>query len=391
MSDISGKKILILSGGTGGHIIPGLSIAQALHQEGCEIFWLGSHRGLEEKLVPQAPIPIELHTLGIQGLRGKNLGAWFKMPFLLLKSVFEAYRLIRKIQPALILGMGGFAAGPGGLAAWLNRVPLIIHEQNSIAGLTNRLLSKLATYKACAFPNAFGKNSASLKNLFLTGNPVRRDIQPKHYDAAYIRQLGQRPLQILILGGSRGAFALNQVCPKALIALNTEVPQKFPNAPNIRVWHQTGLADFEMVQNHYSSHGSDGFDKNIYRTEAFIQNMAAAYDWADLIICRAGALTIAELTTVGLPCVLVPFPHAVDDHQTQNAKLLSQAQGGILLAQEALSTSRLMSLILEFIQNPSLLAPMSAALKHLAQPRATQDILDLCKKAIEKKIENQTT
>lgn len=359
------KKILILAGGTGGHVIPALSVAHTLYKEGWAISWLGSQQGLETTLLPQAPFPIEFHCLPIQGLRGKNWKSWIQFPWRAIRSLWQAHAIMKSIQPHVVLGMGGFVAAPGGLMAWLKRYPLVIHEQNAIPGLTNRILSKLARYTAYAFPQAF----PSREHFHLIGNPVRSEIQPKTLPF----RAAQKTMNILILGGSRGAQALNKICPLTFSSLN----QALGMPVDFQIWHQTGVPDQAQVLQAYTSIASH----RVYKIESFIQDMAQAYQWADLVICRAGALTIAELTTTGLPAILVPFPHAVDDHQTKNALFLSQHQAALLIPQANFSIETFKTALQELFENPSTLQAMSHRVRQLAQPEATQKLCNLCKQA----------
>ncbi|MGH8528505.1 MAG: undecaprenyldiphospho-muramoylpentapeptide beta-N-acetylglucosaminyltransferase, partial [Nevskiales bacterium] len=308
-------NIVIMAGGTGGHVFPALAVAQELRNRGHRVSWIGTQAGLEAKLVPQQGFPIEWISIG--GLRGKNALTLVTAPFKLLLAVLQALGILRRLQPALVLGLGGFAAGPGGLAAWMLRRPLAIHEQNAVAGYTNRLLARIASRVLQAFPDTFG---AEFKAVAV-GNPVRSDIAQLPPPAARA-QLRSGPVRVLVLGGSLGAKALNTLVPQALARL---APEQRPE-----VWHQAGRT-LKVAQQHYFELAKqmDG----ALRVTAFIDDMAAAYAWADLVICRAGALTIAELAAAGLAAILVPFPHAVDDHQTVNGQYLVQV-GAALMIQE---------------------------------------------------------
>ncbi len=336
-----------MAGGTGGHVFPGIAIAKALEKKGIIIVWLGSNGGMETTLVPKAGL--SLQTLTISGFRGKSFLSKLKTPFILIQAVIQAYKILQEEKPDLVLGMGGFVSGPGGIAAKLLSIPLIIHEQNSIPGWTNKILSKIASRVLCAFPNTFPDSS----KIIITGNPVREDIQ-----AIYPKNALHQPPKLLILGGSRGAKVLNDIVPEAIKLL----PDKF----RPEIYHQTG------------QNASVQYDKNIQATiQPFIDDMAKAYDWADLVICRAGALTLAELTTIGLPAILVPYPHAVDDHQTVNAKYLESHQAAILLPQADLNPQNLCSLLIEISNQPERYKNMAKASKQLSSGDSTQKIVAL--------------
>ncbi len=321
-------RILIMAGGTGGHVFPALAVADALRAAGAEVHWLGTRRGLEARLVPAAGIP--LATLAVTGLRGKGAGAWLLAPLRLGWALLQALAVILRFRPMAVLGMGGFAAGPGGLMAWLLRLPLLIHEQNAVPGTTNRLLSRLADRVMVGFPEAF----AGRRGVVVTGNPVRAAIAALPPPAT--RLAGREgPLRLLVIGGSQGARALNEALPAAVAAL--------PAALRPRLHHQTGARAEAAVRAAYAKAGVTQA-----RVEAFVEDMAGAYAWADLVICRAGALTLAELTAAGCAAVLVPFPHAVDDHQTRNARHLEAAGAALLVAEDEALAARLAAILREF-------------------------------------------
>ncbi|MFO7604085.1 MAG: undecaprenyldiphospho-muramoylpentapeptide beta-N-acetylglucosaminyltransferase, partial [Gammaproteobacteria bacterium] len=287
------RHIMIMAGGTGGHIFPALAVAHELRQQGHRVTWLGTPHGMEARLVPQAGYAMEY--ISIQGLRGHGVARWLLAPFKLLGAILQALRILSRQRPHVVLGMGGFVAGPGGVASWLWRCPLVIHEQNAAPGLTNRLLARLATTVLQAFPN-------SLPKARLTGNPVRDSISRLAPPEQRYAQR-QDALRILILGGSQGALILNQIVPAALARVGAQPP--------LQIWHQCGERHLQATLETYADAGVHA------RVAAFIDDMAEAYAWADLVICRAGALTIAELAAAGVAAVLIPFPHAVDDHQTK--------------------------------------------------------------------------
>lgn len=345
--------VLIMAGGTGGHVFPALAVADELRRRGVKVAWLGTTTGLEARVVPAANIPF--HTLQVRGLRGKGMRSWLMAPLQLLRALHQAYTQVRALNPRAVLGMGGYTAGPGGVSTWLLRRPLIIHEQNAIPGLTNRLLSRIARRVLVAFPGALPTPPAEV-----VGNPVRAEIAAMPAPEARFADR-QGPLRLLVLGGSLGALVLNQVVPKALARL-ADI--------ECSVWHQTGKQGYEEAQTAYQAQLRE------VRVMPFIEDMASAYVWADLVICRAGALTIAELALVGLGAVLVPYPHAVDDHQTHNARYLVEHQAAILLPQTELSEERLAALLADLLRDRARLQTMAMAARSLAQPHATQAVVE---------------
>jgi len=310
-------RVLIMAGGTGGHVFPALAVAERLRDQGVEVVWMGTHQGLEADVVPRAGFAME--WISVTGLRGKGLLSWVLAPVRLLRALLQSLVIIMRCRPMAVLGMGGFVSGPGGLVAWLLKRPLLIHEQNAVAGLTNRLLARLADRVMQAFPQTLPERF----HPQLTGNPVREDISALPSPEARFagRQDG---LRLLVLGGSLGAQALNEVVPKMLALLPGDQP--------IQVWHQAGRRNIEAAQEAYADCDRDGI-----KLEPFIDDMAAAYGWADLVLCRAGALTVAELAAAGVGAILVPYPFAVDDHQTRNAAWLVDSGAGIRIAQSQLT------------------------------------------------------
>ena len=348
---------MILAGGTGGHVYPALAVARALMQQSREIVWLGTHRGLESRVVPAAGIPIE--WVSVSGLRGKGIVALVLAPIRLLFALSQSLHVMLKHRPAAVLGMGGFVSGPGGLAAWLTRRPLIIHEQNAVAGLTNRLLARLARVVLQAFPGSFNSNSEAET----VGNPVRADIAS--IDDPDIRLAGREgPIRLLILGGSQGALALNETVPAALALL--------PDALVPIVRHQAGERTLDAARTAYQQHGVDA------EVTPFIEDMAAAYAWADLVICRAGALTVAELSAAGLPAILVPFPAAVDDHQTANARPMAEAGAAAVMQQSELTEQSLAGLLKDWLGSRDALRERARKARSLARPEALHRITSLC-------------
>ena len=299
------RPILIMAGGTGGHVFPALAVAEALRSEGRELRWMGTRNGIEARLVPAAGIAID--WLSVQGLRGKGRMALALAPFRLLQACWQALVILRRQRPAAVLGMGGFASGPGGLMAWLLRIPLVIHEQNAIPGLTNRLLARFAKRVFCAFPQA----ASELPRAEVVGNPVRSDIAAlPDPEERYAARDGE-PLHLLVVGGSLGARRLNLTLPEALARMDRS------RRPMVR--HQCGPKNESDCREAYRSLDIDA------EILPFIDDMAAAYAWADLVICRAGALTVSEIAAAGVAALFVPYPHAVDDHQYANAQYLVEA------------------------------------------------------------------
>ncbi len=351
--------VLILAGGTGGHIFPGIAVAQALRARGVAALWLGSDGGLETQLVPKAGI--ELSTLAVRGIRGKGLTARLAAPFRIAAGVFTAWRLLGVARPRSALAFGGFAAGPGGVAAWLRRVPLLVHEQNRVPGVTNRILSHFAKRKLCGFAGA-------LPGGEWVGNPVRLSIAALPPPRERLAGRDGR-LRLLVLGGSQGAAALNLVLPHVL--------QQMPQGERPLVRHQSGARHVDKTREIYAAAAIDA------QVDAFIDDMSQAYAWADLVVCRAGALTVAELCAAGLPAILVPFPAAVDDHQTRNASALVEAGGARLVAEGDAFADRLGAALAPLCAGGSAatrerLLAMAEAARGLAKPDAAARIADLC-------------
>ena len=350
------KTALVMAGGTGGHVFPALATARCLEQQGVSIHWMGTQKGIESSVVPNAGI--QLHTIDVQGLRGKGRLSLLLAPFKLAKAIWQALKVVREIKPDVVLGMGGFASGPGAVAARLLRIPLVIHEQNAVAGMTNRISAKLAQRILVAFPGAF---SGAVKTE-QTGNPVRGAILD--LPSPEVRY-GQREgaINVLIVGGSLGAKAINDIVPEALAELSLE------ERPT--VWHQTGKQHYEAAQEKYSA-----LDVTA-RVDAFIEHMDEAYGWADLVICRSGALTVSELAIVGVPALLIPFPFAVDDHQTGNARYLEEAGAAWIIQQSDLKKDDLVK-ILRNKTDRSALLEMALKARSVAKPNASIDVAEAC-------------
>ena len=352
--------VLILAGGTGGHVYPALAVAERLREDGCYVAWMGTRAGLEARVVPKARIA--LYYIPVSGLRSTGAMRWIKAPFMLAAALLRAVSVILRCRPQVVLGMGGYAAGQGGLAAWLLRRPLLIHEQNSVPGLTNRLLARLATGVMEAFPSAF----ASRYHASHTGNPVRACILA--VPAPEVRLANRRgSLRLLVLGGSQGAAVLNKTVPEALAALS--------DRRAVEVRHQVGPAELEQTRVSYACSGVKSW------LGAFIDDMADAYSWADLVVCRAGAMTVCELATVGLASILVPFPHAVDDHQTGNARYLADAGAAVVVQQVDLNPSLLCRMLSDFCRARERLVEMAKSARKLAIPDATHRVARRCMEA----------
>ena len=354
---MTGRPILVMAGGTGGHVYPALAVARALQRHSRDVVWLGTHRGLEARVVPAAGISME--WVSVRGLRRKGLLALVIAPVQLAWALIQSLAVIIRRRPSAVLGMGGFVSGPGGVAAWLTRRPLVIHEQNAAAGLTNRLLARLARVVLQAFPGSFN----SSVRAETVGNPVREDIAAVPApEARYAEREG--PLRLLVLGGSQGALALNRTVPAALARL----PENL--RPLVR--HQCGAATIEKAREAYAAVGLDA------DLMPFIEDMASAYAWADLVVCRAGALTVAELCAVGVPAVFVPYPSAVDDHQTANAKPMAEAGAAAVIQEAELSDASLADELKRWLTSRTDLLERAQRARQLARPQALQRITELC-------------
>ncbi len=351
------RPILVMAGGTGGHVYPALAVARALQAQSREVVWLGTQAGLEARIVPSAGIDIE--WISIKGLRRKGALAMIIAPFQIGWALLQSLGVIFRRRPAAVLGMGGFVSGPGGVAAWLTRRPLVIHEQNAAAGMTNRLLARLARVVLQAFPGSFN----SRVDAETVGNPVREDIAavvPPH--ERYVDRKG--PLRVLVLGGSQGALALNRTVPAALALLDPEV------RPEVR--HQCGERTLETAKQAYADNDVE------VALVPFIENMADAYAWADLVICRAGALTVAELCAVGVPALFVPYPAAVDDHQTANAGPMAEAGAAMIIPESELTPEYLAALLRDWLQSRAALQQRATKARALACPDSLGRITEIC-------------
>ena len=365
-------SVLIMAGGTGGHIFPALAVADVLKNQGINIQWLGNANGMESRLVPEYHYAINFIDIG--GLRGKGIKTLLLLPFKLSKALVQTFKVYQKVKPDVVLGMGGFVTGPGGLMAWLLRKPLILHEQNAIAGLTNKILYRLSKKVYAAFPGAFPENLNKDK-LSIIGNPVRKEIvdlmaPQQHYREEWFSS-EQTALNILIIGGSLGAAALNEKVPQALQLIHGDLLKKSFNSINLR--HQCGEKNLEETQENYRALKETEFNIEVM---PFIADMAANYQWADLIICRAGALTVSEIAAAGVASILVPFPYAVDDHQTANAHYLSSKGAAYLIQQDELSKEKLAELILHL--DKKTIFDMACKARNLAINNAAEVVAQAC-------------
>ena len=352
-SNVITPTVMVMAGGTGGHIFPALAVARELQGRGIGIEWLGTQEGMEAEVVRNAGI--RMHWVKITGLRGKGALQLLSSPLKLASALVRCLQIFRQVRPVVVLGMGGYVSGPGGLAAWLGRRPLIIHEQNAVAGTTNRLLARVSKRVLCGFP-------AALANSSWVGNPVRREIA--ELAAPADRYVGRKgPVRLLVIGGSLGAQALNELVPKALKLLESELA--------FAVRHQTGKRTLEVAQHAYSAVSIDA------EVLPFIDDMAAAYGWADVVISRSGALSCAEIAAAGLPAILVPFPHAVDDHQTANANQLVDAGAAVVLQQSAMTAEVLAAALADLPLDRTALQQRAVAARCVAKADATGVIADI--------------
>ncbi len=346
--------VLIMAGGTGGHVYPALAVAESLRAQSKDVVWLGTRRGIEARVVPAAGIDVE--WISIRGIRRKGALALLIAPLQIAWAVIQSLAVMWRRRPSAVLGMGGFVSGPGGVAAWLTRRPLLVHEQNAVPGLTNRLLARLARVVLQAFPGSFNAHAETV------GNPVRESIasvpQPRE---RFVDRSG--PIRLLVLGGSQGALSLNRSVPEALALIPVDT------RPQVR--HQCGERTADIARAAYADHDVEA------EVVTFIDDMADAYAWADVVICRSGALTVAELCAVGCAAILVPYPAAVDDHQTANAMPMHEAGAGVIVQESELSAERLAGLVAEFSDRDALLTRAENA-RALAKPDSLSRITKHC-------------
>lgn len=357
---MSKNNVMVMAGGTGGHVIPALSVAKELKQKGYHVHWLGSVKGIENDLVPDAGYT--LHRISVTGLRGSGVLKTLLAPLQIMRALWQTFKVYRQVKPVMALGMGGFASGPGGLMAYLLRVPLVIHEQNAIAGMTNSILSSMAKYLLQAFEGTFAED----KKAKSVGNPVRQSIAAI---ASPEERLATRNtnLNVLVVGGSLGAVAINDVVIDAMsLSDNT-----------INVWHQTGKRNYDAVKTGYEAADVKGV-----KVSDFIADMATAYEWADVVVCRSGALTVSEMMAAGVASILVPFPFAVDDHQTANGQFLVNAGAAKLKPQSELNAQNLLEELNHLRTNRELLLEMSNAARTLAKPDSAKVVAKYCIEAI---------
>jgi len=354
--------VMIMAGGTGGHIFPGLAVADCLRAQGVPVVWLGAVGGMETTVVPAHQI--ELYSVAVGGLRGKGLRTRLLAPLMLLRALSASLHVLHKVKPRSVLSMGGYVAGPGGLAAWLLRQPLLVHEQNRVAGFTNRRLAGIARRVLSGFADA-------LPQAEWVGNPVRATIAALPAPRSRMAGRNGRP-RLLVLGGSLGARALNLALPQALARLT---PVQRPD-----VLHQCGSRGLDEARQAYAKAGVEA------RVVPFIDDMAGSYGWADLALCRAGALTLAELAAAGLGALLVPYPHAVDDHQTRNAETLVAVGAAELIAENRLDVQALAQRLETLLGDRAKLVSMAAAARTLAKPDAAQAIAAACIEAASREV-----
>ena len=343
------RRIVIMAGGTGGHVFPALAVADSLLEKGWQVSWLGTQKGLESRVIPENGI--EIDWLSVAGVRGKGLTSKITAVVMLFKACIQALTILRRRKPDVVLGMGGFVAGPGGLMAKLLGIPLIIHEQNRVPGTTNRLLARMANQVLEAFPGSFNKKYKAK----CTGNPLRKQFLTALEGKS--RQSGQSA-RILVFGGSQGARILNEVVPEAIAELN-----------DVQIKHQTGVAMCEQVNSRYKTLGVDA------EVHAFIDDMVSAYQWADMVICRSGAMTVTEIAAMAVPAIFIPLPGAIDDHQTANARYLTDAGAGQILMQKNLNAKSLAEHITQVLGQLDI---MGKAAKQCARLDATEVVAGCC-------------
>ena len=350
-------RLLVVAAGTGGHVYPALAVAEHLRSMGVDVSWLGTVAGIESRLVPAAGF--RLHTSRVSGLRGKGFARWLAAPFVLLRSGLGAIATLARVRPHVVLGMGGYGAGPGGVAARMLGIPLVIHEQNAIPGLTNRILAWIATRVLEAFPASF----PSRRRAIHTGNPVREPLVRGPDPGVRLAHRGGR-LRVLVIGGSQGARALNEVVPRAL-AMDSL-------GDRVTVRHQCGSAHVEATRASYAAHGVEA------EITGYIEDMGAAYTWTDIAVCRAGAMTIAELSAVGVASILVPFPHATDDHQSRNARFLADRGAALVVAERGLDAAALAVTLRDLHDDRARVEAMSCAAYGVAVRDAAHRVAAHC-------------
>ncbi|MCY1054051.1 undecaprenyldiphospho-muramoylpentapeptide beta-N-acetylglucosaminyltransferase [Nannocystis sp. SCPEA4] len=362
----TGLRVVIAGGGTGGHLFPGIALAEEIRARGGEVHFVGTARGIEARAVPEQGYPLEL--IDVAGIKGRGVTGLLRGILRLPRAWWQSLRLLRRLRPDVVLGVGGYASGPVVATASMLRIPTAILEQNSIPGITNRILSRLVRKVFCTFPDVRSRFPA--RKVVLAGNPIRRQILGQLVAAGETTSSSAAAAphgpRLFVFGGSQGARAINDAVLAALPAL-------LQRLPDLEIWHQTGKGDEERVQQGYAALG---LGEPRARVAAFLKDMAAPYAWCDLVLCRAGATSLAELTAVGKPAVLVPFPHATDNHQEWNARALVDAGGALLLRESEWSPAALADALAGLLQAPDRLATMSAAMRTAARPEAARTIVD---------------
>ncbi len=348
------KVVLIMAGGTGGHIFPGLALAKEMSSRGYRVVWLGTEGGMESTLVPKENI--EIRYIPVKGVRGKGIRSLLMAPWNILSSIAAAACIISDVKPSVVVGLGGFVAGPGGVASKLKGKALVIHEQNAIAGSTNKLLAKIADKVLTAFPSVLRRGEC-------IGNPVRKEIESIAEPSARIPGRESR-IRLLVVGGSRGALAINKLLPGAMSLIE--------KSDRLDIWHQAGAGKDTATKALYEAAGVPA------KVDAFVDDMAEAFAWADVVVCRAGALTVSELAAVGLGSILIPFPFAIDDHQTENANYLASQGAAYLRQQSELTSEKLAELLKSFIFDRTKLLDMASKARSLAKPCAVKVFADYC-------------
>lgn len=346
--------LLVVAGGTGGHVYPALAVANQLRQEGVQVSWLGTHRGLEARVVPANDIP--MHWVSVEGLRGKGAMTLMLAPFKLVRALWQSMQAIRRINPDCVLGMGGFVAGPGGLMARLLGRPLIVHEQNAVAGLTNKYLAKVATRVLTGFPEV----QDLPRDAVWVGNPVRESIKPTVESDAH----EHKKLRVLIVGGSQGAYSFNTKLPAVLSGLQDL---------EMEIWHQSGKGNAADVKANYAAQSLQA------KVSEFIDDMATAYRWADVLICRAGAMTVAECCAAGKPALLIPYPFSAGDHQVKNAEAMVAAGGARMLLNEQIDQAEMVTTLREMLSSRGDLRAMGQRAQTLHKPDALKDVVAVCR------------
>ncbi|AXV64258.1 undecaprenyldiphospho-muramoylpentapeptide beta-N-acetylglucosaminyltransferase [Pseudoalteromonas lipolytica] len=347
------KKLLVVAGGTGGHIFPGIAVADFLKQQGWQVSWIGTPDRMEANVVPKHNIEIDF--INVKGVRGNGIKRLIKAPFMVINAILQARKILKAQKPDVVLAMGGYVTGPTGIAAKSLGIPLVIHEQNAVAGMSNRWLAKCANKVLAAFPSAFAKGQCEI-----VGNPVRASV------ATVTAKQTQTPINVLVVGGSLGAQVLNQTLPAVFSELSAQT--------TLNIWHQTGKNNEPNVTASYQQLGLADFSK----VTEFIDDMDSAYQWADLVICRAGALTVSEIAAAGRMALFVPFPHAVDDHQTANAGYLVAAQAALLMPQSEFTKGAVVNVLSPYLNAPEKISTMASKAKQLAILDATANVAKCC-------------